>query len=133
MVAGKRRIKGRRNLTQGYFVEKQNTERPMSLDHVLSSFGLSRRDPNSLEARIESLQRDMRRIGRSVSKQASHTADDWSDNISDFGHQAAKQGMQLAEAASTQAWRGARAVRRDPLPAIAVVGTVLLLASFFRR
>jgi hypothetical protein len=105
----------------------------MSLDHVLSSFGLSRRDTNSLEARIEGLQRDMRRIGRSLGKQASHTADDWSDNLTDFGRTAAKQGAQLAEIAGHQAWRGARAVRRDPLPAIAVVGTALLLASLLRR
>ncbi len=105
----------------------------MSLDHILSSLGLSQRDPNSLEARIESLQRDMRRMGRSLSKQASHTADDWSDHISDFGREASKQGWQLAEQAGTQAWRGARAVRRDPVPAIAVVGTVLLLASLLRR
>ncbi len=105
----------------------------MSLDHVLASLGLPHRDPNSLEARIESLQRDMRRIGRSLSKQASHTADDWSDNFSEFGREATRQGVQLAEQVGTHAWRGARAVRRDPIPAIAVVGTVLLLASLMRR
>lgn len=105
----------------------------MSLDHVLASLGLPHRDPNSLEARVESLQRDIRRLGRSLSKQASHTADDWSGNLSEFGEEAARRGAQFAEIASDQAWRGARAVRRDPLPAIAVVGTILLLASFFRR
>ena len=105
----------------------------MSFEHVLASFGLARRDPNSLEARIESLQRDMRRIGRTLGKQASHTADDWSDNLHDFGKEAAKQGMQIAEYAGDRAWRGARAVRRDPLPAIAIIGTVVLLASFLRR
>jgi len=101
----------------------------MSLNHVLANLGLAHRDPNSLEARIESLQRDMRRIGRSLGKQASHTADDWSDGLSELGRDAAYQGRHLAEMAGTQAWRGVRAVRRDPLPAIALVGTALLLAS----
>lgn len=105
----------------------------MSLDHILSSLGLSQRDPNSLEARIEALQRDMRRIGRSLSKQAGHAADDWSENLSDFGREASRQGMHLAEMAGNQAWRGARALRRDPVPAIAIVATVLLLASLMRR
>lgn len=105
----------------------------MSLDHILASLGLPHRDPNSLEARIESLQRDIRRMGRSLSKQASHTADDWGDQFSDFSREATRQGWHLAEQAGTQAWRGARAVRRDPLPAIAVVGTVLLLASLIRK
>ncbi|OAM76386.1 hypothetical protein [Devosia elaeis] len=105
----------------------------MSLDHVLASLGLAHRDPNSLEARIESLQRDMRRIGRRLSSQAEHTAEDWGDHLSDFGREAARQSRHLAEAAGTQAWRGARAVRRDPLPAIAVIGTAFLLARLLRR
>lgn len=105
----------------------------MSLDHVLASLGLPHRDPNSLEARIASLQREMRHIGRNLSSRAGHTAEDWGDNVSDFGREAARQGMQLAEMAGSQAWRASRAVRRDPIPAIAVIGTALLLASLFRR
>ncbi|WIY54268.1 hypothetical protein O9Z70_07045 [Devosia sp. YIM 151766] len=105
----------------------------MSLDHILASLGLPHRDPNSLEARLENLQRDMRRIGRSLSSQAGHTADDWGEHLSDFGREAAKQSRHLAEFAGNQAWRSARAVRRDPLPAIAVIGTVLLLARLMRR
>ncbi|KKB09670.1 hypothetical protein [Devosia chinhatensis] len=105
----------------------------MSLDHVLSTLGLAPRNPNSLEARIEELQRDMRKIGRRLSSRAEHTADDWGDHLSEFGREAAKQSRYLAEAAGTQAWRSARAVRRDPLPLIAAVGTVYLLARLIRK
>lgn len=105
----------------------------MSIDHVLASLGLPHRDPNSMEARIEALQHEMRRIGRNLAHRAGHSADDWSDQISDFGREAARQGMHLAEMAGSQAWRSARAVRRDPLPAIAVIGTALLLARLLRR
>lgn len=127
----------------------------MSLETVLSSLGLSRRDQHSLESQLHSMRREVDKISRELSRRAERTAgslqrqaghradvwsrqagnvaDEWGDQIADFGREAVKQGSQIAEYAGDQAMRGVKAVRRDPLPALAVIGTVLLVASFFRR
>ena len=105
----------------------------MSLETVLSQLGIQRHDPHSLEAQLHAMRRDVRRIGRALSQQVSHNADEWGDHLNDFGRDAARHTAHFAELAGSQALRGARMVRRDPLPAIALVGTALLLASLFRR
>ncbi|ODT65054.1 MAG: hypothetical protein ABS75_32960 [Pelagibacterium sp. SCN 63-23] len=104
----------------------------MSLDQLFSQFD-RRQDSHGLEAQLHALRREVRRISRGLSKEAHHNLDDWSDNLMDAGREAARQGAHLAEFAGEQAWRGARAVKRDPLPAIALVGTALLVASLMRR
>lgn len=104
----------------------------MSIDNLLVSLGL-RPQPNALEAQIHALRREIRRIGRGVSSQAGHTAEDWGDHLSDFGQQAARQGVMFADIAAHQAQRGARTIAKNPVPAVALVGTALLLAHLFRR
>ncbi len=104
----------------------------MSLETVLASLGL-REDPNSLDAQLRSMRREVRRISQSLSRQAGNVADDWGDSFSDIGRQAMRQGSHLAEIAGKNAWRSAEAFRRDPLPVIAVVGTALLLARLLRK
>ncbi|MCW5721695.1 MAG: hypothetical protein KIS86_11185 [Devosia sp.] len=76
---------------------------------------------DNLADQLDQLRREFGHLGRAVSREARDTA-------GDFGREAAKQGAWLAGAASRNAMRSARAIRRDPLPAIAVVGTALLLA-----
>ena len=105
----------------------------MSLDTFLTQLGLHRPHPSSLEVQLDAMRRDVRRIGKALSRQASHHADDWADNVGDFGREAVRQGSHLAEIAGTQAWRGAQQLRRDPLPALAIIGTGLLLARLLRR
>ena len=105
----------------------------MSLDTFLTQLTSQRPHPNSLEAQLEAMRRDVRRIGKALARQAERQTDDWADHVGDFGRDAMRQGTHLAEIASTQAWRGARQLRRDPLPAIAILGTGLLLARLLRR
>jgi hypothetical protein len=49
--------------------------------------------------------------------------------MTDWGRDAARQGAWLAGAASRKAVQGARAVQRDPVPLLAVLGTAVLLTS----
>ncbi|MBJ3784256.1 hypothetical protein [Devosia sediminis] len=105
----------------------------MSLDTVLSQLGLRPSRPATLAEQIHALRRDIARMGRGVSHQVGHSAHDWSGQLSDFGQDAGRQAVQLAELAGSQARRGAEMVRRDPLPLIAVVGTGLLLARLLQR
>lgn len=76
---------------------------------------------DTLADQLDHLRREFGHVGRSLSREAR-------DNASDLGREAAKQGAWLAGAASRNAMRGAKAVRRDPLPTIAVLGTALLVA-----
>lgn len=76
---------------------------------------------DSLWDHLDQLRREFGHVGRTVSREAR-------DSAGDFGREAAKQGAWLAGVASRKAVRGARAIRRDPVPAIAVLGTALLLA-----
>lgn len=105
----------------------------MSLESILANLGLVERKPTGIEAQIHALQSEMRRIGRNIQRQASHASDEWGHDISDFGREAARQGAYIAGFAGQQAMRGAKALGRDPVPAIAIVGTALLLASLIRR
>ena len=105
----------------------------MSLNSLLTQLGQQRPKPNGLEAQLDAMRRDVRRVGSIVARQAGQRADDWADHIGDFGREAVRHGTHLAEIAGTQAWRGAAQLRRDPLPAIAIIGTGLLLARLLRR
>ncbi|MHA6299260.1 hypothetical protein [Devosia sp. CAU 1758] len=105
----------------------------MSLDTVLSQLGIQRHDPHSLEAQLHAMRREVQRIGKIVSHHASHNTDKWGDQLTDFSRDAARHTAHFAELAGGQAIRGARIVRRDPLPTIALIGTALLLANLFRR
>jgi hypothetical protein len=91
-------------------------------------------DPlESLAAQIGELRRQTRHISRSLSHNAGDVAGDLTDTISDWGHDAARQGAWLAGVASRKAVQSARAVQRDPLPVVAVLGTAILLASLLTR
>lgn len=88
---------------------------------------------DTLLAHIGDLRRQTRHVGRNVSHNAHSVAEDFGDAMSDLSHQAARQGAWLAGIASRKAVDSARAVKRDPLPAIAVLGTALLLTSLMTR
>lgn len=103
----------------------------MNIEHLMNQlFG---RRESAFEAQIRELRREVRKVGQSVSRHAGHTAHDWSDSIADLGQEAAKRGAQFAEVAAYQAGRGAKAVRNDPLPVLAILGTALLAASLLSR
>jgi hypothetical protein len=105
----------------------------MSLESILTNLGLMQRRPSGIEAQIQALQGEIRRVSRSLSRQANHATDEWGHDLSEFGREAARQGAYIASVAGQQAVRGADALRRDPLPAIAIVGTVFLLSRLLKR
>ena len=105
----------------------------MSLNSVLADLGFKRRHQNDLERRLAELSRDISRTSRHLRGEASGLAHDWGESITDLGTQAAHHGGKLAEQALQQASRATGAVRRDPLPAIVVAGTALLVLSFLTR
>ncbi len=106
----------------------------MSLEDLFPILG--RRQPTALEAladQLHHLRRDVRRLGNKASHQASDNVSEWSESAMELGREAAHHAAQLAEEASRQARRGAIAIKRDPLPTIAVVGTLVLLTSLLSR
>ncbi len=111
----------------------------MSIDHVLARLGL-REEPRGLEAQLRTMRREIRRLSHALSNQAGHlshdarhVADEWGDTLSGFSREALRQGSHFAGIASKNAWRSADAFRRDPLPAIAIVGTAFLLSRLMRK
>ena len=101
-----------------------------------------RQDPlDQIAAQLHDLRRQTRHLGRSLSgnarslsHNASEVADDLGDVVSEWGRDAAKQGAWIAGVASRKAMESAKAVQRDPVPVIAVLGTTLLLTTLlFRR
>ncbi|UYO00144.1 MAG: hypothetical protein KIT02_02630 [Devosia sp.] len=105
----------------------------MSIQSLLSQLGLAEPPRQGLEAQLHAMRQEVDRISRSLSRRAGHAAEDWTEHLADFGKEASRQGIHMAELAGEQAKRGALAVRRDPLPALAVLGTALLLARLIRR
>lgn len=105
----------------------------MSFQSLLEQLGLAERHPNSLEAQLHAMRREVQRIGKSLSRQASHTTDDWADHLTDFSRDAVRQTGHLAHVAGQQARRGVEMVGRDPLPLLVVVGTGLLLARLLKH
>jgi hypothetical protein len=111
----------------------------MTIETILERLGLVE-PPNRLEAQLDSLRRDLRKLAGHlsrevghISREAGHRADDWSEQAQEISQKAAQYGALFADRAGRQAMRGAEAVRRDPLPAIAAVGTIFLLARLLRR
>jgi hypothetical protein len=105
----------------------------MRLEDMFSS-RRRRNDPlEAIAAQIVDLRRQTRHLGRSLSHNAADVAGDLGDAVADWGHEAAKQGAWLAGTATRNAVRGARAVQRDPLPLVAVLGTALLITSLLAR
>ena len=91
-------------------------------------------DPmEALAAQIEDLRRQTRHISRALSHNAGDIAGDLGDLMSDWSRDAARQGAWLAGVASRKAMQGARAVQRDPVPLLAVLGTAVLLTSLLSR
>lgn len=86
-----------------------------------------------LADQVDTLRRELRRMSRQVAGQAGLTADDLSEAALDFGREAARRGAHFAGVASRQALRAGDAVRRDPLPAVAIVGTALLVSILLSR
>lgn len=98
----------------------------MNLEEIFSG---RRRQPTLAEklgSQVDQLRREIGDITTVLSRDAQHTANEW-------GHEAARQGAWLAGVASRKAIKGADAVRRDPLPVVAVIGTALLLAHLLSR
>lgn len=104
----------------------------MNIEHLLSQL-TGQRHESALETQLRELRREVRRVSQSVSRHAGHTADDWGDQISDFGREAAKRGAEFAEVAAYQAGRSAKALRKDPLPLIAILGTAFLVSQLLSR
>lgn len=105
----------------------------MRLDDLFTS---RRRHDDPLEAlaaQIGDLRRQTRHISRALSHNAGDVAGDLGELMSDWGHDAARQGAWLAGVASRKAMQGARAVQRDPVPLLAVLGTAVLLTSLLSR
>jgi hypothetical protein len=105
----------------------------MSIDTLLTQLGLRRPPARSIDTQLDAMRRDVNRIGRLLARRASHHTEDWADQFNDLGREAVRQGTHLAEVAGLQAWKSAQQLRRDPLPAIAIIGTGLLLARLLRR
>jgi hypothetical protein len=106
----------------------------MFLDEFLPA--LRHRSPSGAEAlagQLRQLRREVQRLGHHVAHEAGDHTSEWGEHALDFGREAARRGAHFAHGASRQAMRGARAVQHDPLPALAVVGTLFLLARLLDR
>jgi hypothetical protein len=114
----------------------------MTIDDILRRLGV-RPKKRGLEAQLDSLRRDIRQLRHSatnhaghlagsVSHRASHVGDEWGDSLADLSREAARYGTQIAETAGEHSRRAVRAVKNDPLPVIAVIGTVVLLSALLR-
>jgi hypothetical protein len=104
--------------------------------HLEDLFTTRRRRHDPLDAlahQINELRRQTRHISHSLSHNAGDVAGDLTDTLSGWSHDAARQGAWLAGVASRKAVQGARAVQRDPVPVLAVLGTAALLASLIAR
>lgn len=104
--------------------------------HLEDLFTTRRRRHDPLDAiadQINELRRQTRHISRNLQHNAGDVAGDLSETLSDWSHDAARQGAWLAGVASRKAVQGARAVQRDPVPVLAVLGTAALLASLIAR
>jgi len=104
----------------------------MSLEHILGIAPRHSGRPDAMQ-QFDDIRRDLRRLLRQVGHGAEETATGFGDLAQGFGREAMHQAGQVAGELSRQADRGARAIKRDPLPVIAVIGTAVLLASLLHR
>ncbi|MBB4050460.1 hypothetical protein GGR20_000078 [Devosia subaequoris] len=105
----------------------------MSLNTLLTQLGLQRHDPHSLEAQLHAMRRDVHGIRQSLSRQTGQAANHWGNQLHDIGSAVATQTSELAQLAGQEARKGAGMIRRDPVPAIALAGTALLLMRLLNR
>ena len=105
----------------------------MTLDTILDRLGFSQHSQASLETQLNAMRREVRHITKMLARNGSREFDDWSGHMGELGRDASMRAAQLAELAGHQAMKGAKHLRNDPLPAIAVIGTGLLLARLLQR
>ncbi|MEQ9637343.1 MAG: hypothetical protein RLW68_14815 [Devosia marina] len=105
----------------------------MSLNTLLTQLGLQRHDPHSLEGQLHAMRRDVQHLRQSLSRQTGQTANHWGDQLHEIGSAVATQTGEFAQLAGQEARKGAGMIRRDPLPAIALAGTALLLMRLLSR
>ena len=102
----------------------------MSLSNLLSLSRPSRATPlDRLSHEVGDLQHRIQQIGSSLGIEPRALRSELSSKASEFGQDAAW----LAGVASRGVLRNARAVKRDPVPAIAVAGTALLLLALITK
>ncbi len=105
----------------------------MSLNTLLTQLGLQRHDPHSLEAQLHAMRREVHRLTQSLSRQTGQTANHLGDQLHEISSAVATQTGELAQLAGQEARKGAEMIRRDPVPAIALAGTALLLMRLLSR
>jgi len=105
----------------------------MSLNTLLNQLGLQRHDPHSLEGQLHAMRRDVQHLRQSLSRQTGQAANHWGNQLHDIGSTVATQTGEFAQFAGQEARKGAGMIRRDPLPAIALAGTALLLMRLLSR
>lgn len=105
----------------------------MSLDDIFNFGRRPRTRTEMLQAQIDGMSRDIRRISHSLSQHAGEQSGNIAHTAAELGRTAMHEASALADEFGHHAIRGARAVKRDPLPVIAVLGTTVLLASLFAR
>lgn len=99
----------------------------MSLNTLLTQLRLQRQDPHSLEAQLHAMRRDVQRLRQALSRQTAQATNHWGDQLHEIGSTLATQTGEFAQLAGQEARKGAGMIRRDPVPAIALAGTALLL------
>lgn len=105
----------------------------MSLDRLLDQLGLRPQDPDNLEAKLHAMRRDVRKMTAALSHHLAQEGEELTGQARAFGTRAAQQSKHLTRVAGSQALAGASHLRRDPLPAIALIGTGLLIARLLKR
>ena len=105
----------------------------MSLNTLLTQLGIQRHDPHSLEAQLHAMRRDVQQLRQSLSRQTGQAANHWGDQLHEIGSAMAAQTGEFAHLAGQEARKGARMIRRDPVPVIALAGTALLLMQLLKR
>lgn len=105
----------------------------MSLDTLLNQLGLKRHDPHSLEAQLHAMRRDVQQLRQMLPRQTGQIANQWGSQLHEIGTTVAAQTGEFAHLAGQEARKGARMIQRDPVPALAVAGTALLLLRLLNR
>ncbi|WP_297104947.1 hypothetical protein [uncultured Devosia sp.] len=105
----------------------------MSLDAFLSQLTNQRRGQHDLEGQVRAMRRDVQHLVHQLAHLSGHTTHNLGGQLQEMGTAAAAHGSEWARLAGEQAMHGARLVRRDPLPAIALVSTTLLLLRLLKR
>lgn len=105
----------------------------MSLDDLFGLFPRRKTRLELLQSQIADLEHEIAHLSRSLAGHAGRSASHLGDLAQRYGQDAAHQSALIAGELARQAQRGARAVRQDPVPTLAVLATAALLASFLSR